>query len=105
MDFVQTQPNNSNPKYFSATYGGSAIASTTQTTSAGAETFIRMRENGTTSGQITTVNNNGGIGNSLTITRTSVSETSAQNVVLQLELQSASDYLIIEGYSIKVFPN
>ena len=102
-------PNNANNKVISIKYGGSALTTLTATSATtDNQTYVRATNTGiaasqlamkwgtaATSSNFVTAGNNG----------TTVNSASAQNAAITLQLATATDYIVLEQYYVRVFPN
>ena len=102
-------PNNANNKIIALKYGGTAFNTLTATTAAtDGQTYARIANIGSASSQISmkwgTQAAAAGFVTGGNVTG-SVNSANAQSAVITLQLATATDYIVLESYHARVFPN
>lgn len=105
LEITGSFPNNANSKSCIWRFNGSSLGSYTGTTTTSVGITSLDRNNGVTGSQIDSNTVISGTGVAFSTSRTSIDTTSSQSIAVNLKLATATDFMVLEGYSIKVFPN
>ncbi len=97
--------NNANTKTFNMQLGGSALANFPIVSNVSTFPILMVTNRGTQASQIGSPNGSDrNFGNPSSFYYTSVDTTAAQSLILTGNLATATDYLILEGYTVEVIP-
>lgn len=106
VDTCGSNNNSAGNKQILGKYGGTTLGGGSVTTGTSSIMVLRMRNRGIANAQSTSTSLE--TGNAFIVANagpSAIDSTGAQNAAITLQLTTATDYFVLESYSIKVFPN
>jgi hypothetical protein len=97
-------PNNANAKYIQLTWSGTTVNTATLASTAGGGAIISIQNMGVTNAQYAQNGNTGDTGAAVSSALPAGDTTGAVNLVFNEQMATATDFVIMNSYSVKLFP-